>query len=107
MRPAISPSTFLNLDCEKYVLQKKDKWLSLIRITTRASDYPLKNTYELCTAIVIGNTKNFWNFRLAHINIKDKIDAKLTSDGVLAIVADALNRQFCGFSLSTNTIKKE
>lgn len=42
---------------------------------------------------------------LAHTDIKDKVDAELILDGILAIIADVLKREFCAFSLSIKTIE--
>ncbi|KAI4313054.1 hypothetical protein MLD38_037831 [Melastoma candidum] len=65
------------------------------------------SVYELCVAALMGTTQKYWKSLVAHTDIKEKIDQALTVDGVLAIIADALKREFCGFSLSTETVEKE
>ncbi|KAI4371558.1 hypothetical protein MLD38_019778 [Melastoma candidum] len=107
LKPIITPGAFLDIDCEKHVSEKIDEWLSLIRMTASAGILSPGSVYELCVAALMGTAQKYWKSLVAHTDIKEKIDQALTVDGVLAIIADALKREFCGFSLSTETVEKE
>ncbi|XP_050207628.1 uncharacterized protein LOC126657048 [Mercurialis annua] len=107
LRPVISPAAFLNLDCEKHASEKIDEWITMIRFTVKSGGYTPGGAYELCKATMVGNAQKYWESLIAHTPIKEEIDKEVFADGVLAIVVDALKREFCGFSLSTESLEKE
>ncbi|XP_050207606.1 uncharacterized protein LOC126657031 [Mercurialis annua] len=107
LRPVISPTTFLNLDCEKHASEKIDEWITMIRFTVKSGGYTPGGAYKLCKATMVGNAQKYWESLIAHTPIKEEIDREIFADGVLAIVVDALKREFCGFSLSTESLEKE
>ncbi|WCJ29624.1 Capsid protein [Euphorbia peplus] len=107
LRPVISPSAFLNLDCEKHPSERIDEWITMIRFTIQSGSYTPDSAYELCKATMVGNAQKYWEMLVSHTPIREEIQKEVLTDEVLAIVVDALKREFCGFSLSTESLEKE